>query len=337
MMKKYRVVLSLALASFLIVSVGLAGEKKISLTIGSNITTAHPAYAVIEELAEELLKQSNGSLEMIIAFSGAMGGDREITEAVMNGGLEMMYVADIGMNAVIPKIAYVNLPYLFKTRKEAEDIYHTGWMGEKFKQTCLEHNLVIVGRIMENDFRWMSNSRRPIQKPEDFLNLKMRVVENPMYVKFFEGIGAQPVGMSISEVAPALQQKVIDGQDNGPVNTYTYGFYEFQPFMTKTNHAYAGIMFSINKEVLESMSAAQREVFDRLIDKYSEICYEEIKKAIDSQCIEMEERGMKILETTPELSDFMLEAAKKVWADPNVTRLYDQEVMARILAGDFAP
>ncbi len=333
--------LSLVLAAMMAVSAcGFAGEvtgKKITLTIGGNATIANPAYASIEAFAKELSEKSNGTLEMILAFAGAVGSDREITEAVMNGGLEMMYVADIGMGAVIPKIAYVNLPYLFKNRKEAEDIYLFGWMGEKVRQTLEEYNIVVVGDIMENDFRWSSNSRNPIQKPEDFANLKMRVVENPMYVKFFEYIGCQPVGMSISEVAPALQQRVIDGQDNGPINTYTYGFYEFQPYMTRTNHAYAAIMFSINKDVLESMSESQRALFLDVSKKYSAICYEATKKAIEDKCAEMESKGMKILETTPELSDFMFEAAKKVWADPNVTRLYDQEVMARIVAGDLAP
>ncbi|MCD8349773.1 MAG: TRAP transporter substrate-binding protein [Planctomycetaceae bacterium] len=336
MNKEQQQLLSYALAAIMAFSVcGMAAEKKIRLTIASNNTTAHPAYPAIEDLAKELKEKSGGNLEMIIAFSGAMGSDREITEAVMNGGVEMMYISDIGMGAVIPKLAYVNLPYLFKSRKEAEDIYHNGWMGERFRQTLLENNIVVVGGMMETDFRWMSNSRHPIQKPEDLANLKMRVVESPMYVKFFEHLGCLPVGMSISEVAAALQQKVIDGQDNGPITTYTFGLHEFQPYMTMTNHAYASLMFSINKDVLEEMSSSQRAVFEELVGKYSAICYENIKKGIDQRCREMEATGMTIIDTTPDLSEFMLEAAKKVWADTTVTRLFDQEVVARILSGDM--
>ncbi len=313
----------------------LAGEvtgDKISLTIGSGITRAHPVYPIVEEFDKELRERSNNTMEIVIAMAGALGSDREIIESVINGGVEMMFMADISVGTVVPKVGYVNLPYLFKTREDAEKIYLYGWMGEKFREALLEKNLVVVGDMMESDFRWMSNSVRPIQKPEDLRNLKMRVVESPMYVKFFEGIGTQPVGMSVSEVAAALQQRVIDGQDNGPVQTYYYGFYEFQPYMTKTNHAYAAIMFYVNKDVLESMSESQRELFLELATKYSRKGYEHVKRDIDRFCEEMDAKGMKILETTPELSDFMQAAAKKVWADQAVTRFYDQDVMKRILS-----
>ena len=305
-------------------------EKTVTIHMGGGLTKQSPQYPVLEEFKKDVEEQSGGTIQISLDLSGALGSDREVIEGVMGGSIQMMHMADISIGSVITKLGYVNLPYLFPTREDAEKIYLYGWMGEAYKKTMEENGMKVLGQLLEGDFRWMTNSKHAIQTPADLKGLKIRVVETPMYVSFFQEIGTNPVGMSVSEVASALQQGVIDGQDNGPLNTYFYGFYEFQKYLTKTNHAYAANMLVINKALFESMSENQQKILTDCADKYTAKMYEAQLAAIDGFCDEMAEAGTELLDSTEELDSFLKDAAVKVWDDEEITGVYDQEVMKKI-------
>ncbi len=311
-------------------SSGGTTEQSVTLHMGGGLTASSPQYESWQEFAAAVEEQTNGTVKISLDLSGALGSDREIIEGVMNGAIEMMHMSDISVASVITELGYVNLPYLFPTREAAEEHYFNGELGEIYRQVMEENNIIILGNFLEGDFRWISNSQHEIQAPEDLAGLKIRVVDSPMYVSFFEKLGCNPVAMSVSEVAAALQQNVIDGQDNGPLNTYFYGFYDFQPYMTRTNHAYAANYICINKDVYESLSDSQREVLDACADQYSTQAYEVQNAAIEELVAEMEEAGMHTVETTDELSAFMQEAAAEVWADESITGMFNQDAMAYI-------
>jgi tripartite ATP-independent transporter DctP family solute receptor len=303
--------------------------------MGGGLTQKSPQYKALEDFKQEVYEKSEGTIDIQLDLSGALGTDREIIEGVMNGSIAMMHMADISIGTVITELGYVNLPYLFPTREDAETYYLYGWIGEAYKKTMAENGMRALGQLLEGDFRWMTNSKHSIQTPDDLKNLKIRVVESPMYIEFFKKIGTNPIGMSVSEVAPALQQGVIDGQDNGPLNTYFYGFYDFQKYLTKTNHAYAANMWVINEDTFQSLSEAQQKVLTECADKYTALAYEYQLEAIDGFCDEMAEAGTELLDSTPELDAFLKVAAVEVWKDESITGPYDQEVMQQILR-DFA-
>ncbi len=307
-----------------------AAVETVTLHMGGGLTTSSPQYAVLEQFKADVEEASGGSIIISLDLSGALGTDAEVIEGVMNGSVDMMHMADISIGSVITELGYVNLPYLFPTRSDAEEIYLFGWMGEAYRETMEENGIHVLGNLLEGDFRWLTNSVRSVQTPDDLTNLKIRVVETPMYVTFFQEIGTNPVGMSVSEVASALQQGVIDGQDNGPLNTYFYGFYEFQDYLTKTNHAYAANMMCINAETFASLTAEQQEILETCADTATTAMYEANVSAIEGFCEEMAEAGTELLDTTDELSEFMKEAAIVVWNDESITSTYDQDVMARI-------
>jgi tripartite ATP-independent transporter DctP family solute receptor len=305
--------------------------EKVVFHMGGGLTQKSPQYKALEAFKAEVFEKSEGTIDIQLDLSGALGTDREVIEGVMNGSVAMMHMADISIGTVITELGYVNLPYLFPTREAAEKYYLYGWIGEAYKAKLAENDMLVLGQLLEGDFRWMTNSKHAIQTPDDLKNLKMRVVESPMYVKFFKTIGTNPVGMSVSEVASALQQGVIDGQDNGPLNTYFYGFYEFQKYLTKTNHAYAANMLVINKGTFEALSEAQQKVLTECADKYTALAYQYQLEAIGGFCDEMAAAGTELLDTTPELDSFLKKAAVEVWKDESITGAYDQEVMQRIL------
>ncbi|WP_245156627.1 TRAP transporter substrate-binding protein [Clostridium aminobutyricum] len=305
-------------------------DKKVVLHVGATVSTTHAWYKAAQQMKDEIYEKSNGSIELVLDFAGVHGGDREITEAVQNGTLGMAICADIGFTQVVTDAGYVNLPYLFPTLEDVDKNYYNGWIGEAVKGSMEKKGLEVLG-FTDSDFRYITNSKHPIQKPEDLKNLKLRVPPNPMYVKFFAELGAQPTAMSIGEVASALQQKAIDGQDNGPIITYTFGFQQFQPYLTRTNHAFAGAAFFTGKTTMDQLSPNQQKLMRELGEKYSAVATELIRQ--DTAKYEEEMAATtQILDNTPELDAAFKEAAKKVWNDTEITKAFDQEVMKKLLS-----
>ncbi|MDR2088691.1 MAG: TRAP transporter substrate-binding protein [Clostridiales Family XIII bacterium] len=308
----------------------VADDPGIVLHFGSAVTPQDAAYPAIIGFAEELTEASGGSIEVVTDLNGVLGSDRDITEAVLNGDIAMAFMADISVASAIPEVGFVNLPYLFPTREDAIETYYNGWIGEKYRELLEQNGLKIVGNFMESDFRWMSNSKRPIQSAEDLAGLKMRVPEVPMYVSFFTKLGCTPVGMGINEVAAALQQKVIDGQDNGPIITHSRGFHEFQPYFTKTNHAYACTNFIMNPAIFDSMTPQQQELLLEMADKWTAQCQEDTIESVDIKVKQMMDSGMEVIDVTPELDAFIKKCAQEVWADDDICKNYPDDVMERI-------
>lgn len=307
-------------------------EKTVTLHMGGGLTSSSPQYEYWVAFADAVKERSNGTINISVDLSGALGSDREVIEGVMNGSIEMMHMSDGSVATVITETGYVSLPFLFPTREAAEENYFNGKLGEIYKDILAKNNITVIGNLIEGDPRWISNSVREVTKPEDLAGLKIRVMDNPMWISYFTKLGCNPVAMSVSEVAAALQQNVIDGQDNGPMNTYFYGFYEFQKYMTKTNHGYAANYICINTDVFNSLSENQQKILTECADEYSTKAYEAQKAAVEDIINTMEEAGMHTIDCTPELEEFLRAAAAEIWNDESLTSTYSAEAMEYIRA-----
>ncbi len=340
---RQKTVIALALSMVLAFSLSACGSsgdsdtgggdkgKTISIHLGTNFGTACPAYPVMQDFAAELKEKSGGSMELVLDIAGVHGSDRDIIEMVENGTLGMGYIADIGVVAVIPEIGYVNLPYLFPSIDDVEELYYHGWIGDAYRATLKKHGIEVMGEMMENDFRWMTNSKHAIDTVDSLKGLKMRVPENPMYVSFFEKIGTQPTAMAVSELGSALQQGVVDGQDNGPLNTFSYGFYEFQPYMTRSNHAFAGIAYLASEKFMkDNLDEEQEALFRELCDKYSQLSKDAMRQGIKEYEQKMIDAGVEIIDVSPELDKLFREKAHEIWMDDSVVGQFDPDVMKRI-------
>jgi tripartite ATP-independent transporter DctP family solute receptor len=311
-----------------------AGETPppVELHLAGSIASTHPMWDVLHGFADAVAEQSDGTIEIVLDLNGVMGSDREMTEALMNGSLAFAMISDMGMTGAIPEIGYLNLPYLFKDVQEQEDIYFYGWMGEMLAETLDSYGIKLCGSVFECDFRGLTNSKHAVVNPEDMVGLKLRVPENQMYVKFFEALGCQPTAMAITEVASALQQQVIDGQDNGPCVTTSYNFQDFNKYITKTNHAQTGMALVGSKTVFESLTADQQELLDNLFDEYTLKGQEATLAYIEDAYAMMEDAGCEISEPSEALQAKFKEVAMEIWNDTSITDKFTPAAMERILS-----
>jgi TRAP-type transport system periplasmic protein len=221
-------------------STGSSGEETFNLKLGhvGPADAEHPWEKYAKKFAAEVEKKTDGRVKIDTYPASQLGADREMTEALQQGTMELGLISTIAMGNFVPELQVWDLPYIFPTDNAKVDEILDGPVGDKLKDAISKKSMVALS-FWENDWRSMSNSQHPIESVEDLKGLKLRVVENKPSLDWFGRVGSIPTPMAFSEVYTALQQGTIDGQDNGTLLTYGSKLHEVQPYFTFTNHIYA--------------------------------------------------------------------------------------------------
>lgn len=160
----------------------------------------------------------------------------------------------------VPEIGIIELPFIYPTREIAYSVLDDEEVKAKFGSYCGSKGFMFIG-YTENEFRDMTNSKRPIRKPEDLRGLKIRVVESPVFIDTFKAIEANPTPLPFPEIYNALQQKVIDGQDNPIFTSMTMKFTEVNKYATLTSHILTECPVVVNKKFWDRLKPEQQELF----------------------------------------------------------------------------
>ena len=142
-------------------------------------------------------------------WGGALGGDLQATQSLRSGTQEMVITSTSPLIGILPDLGVFDLPFLFANEKEADAVLD-GEYGKYISDKMPGVGLVNLA-YWENGFRNLTNSKKPVNKVEDFPGLKVRVMQNNVFLDTFKTVGANPVPMAFGEVFPALETKAIDG------------------------------------------------------------------------------------------------------------------------------
>ena len=205
--------------------------------------------------ADEVAKASGGKMKVRAIGAAALGPDTQMQQALIGGAQEMMVGSTATLVGITKEMALWDTPFLFSTAKEA-DLLLDGPIGEKIKDKLQEKGLV----YWENGFRNLTNSKRPITKMEDLSGIKLRVMQNNVFLDSFKTLGSNAVPMAFSELFSALETNTVDGQEN-PFNTILSSkFYEVQKYLTVTNHVYSPWIVLVSKKWWDGLSKDEQKV-----------------------------------------------------------------------------
>jgi tripartite ATP-independent transporter DctP family solute receptor len=175
---------------------------------------------------------------------------------VRTGSLDMVITSTAPLVGILPSIGVFDLPFLFATSARPTRC------STARPATTSPAKLTGVGLVnlawWENGFRNTTNSKRAIVRLEDFDGVKMRVMQNPIYIDTFKALGSNAVPMAFSEVYSALETKTVDGQENPFANIENQKFYEVQKYLTLTRHAYSPLVVLLSKKTWDTMSAQEQ-------------------------------------------------------------------------------
>lgn len=196
---------------------------------------------------------SGGRIRVEVYPAGQLGGEREYLEAVNLGTIEMG-VASGAMAGFFPEAMVFDIPYLFSSQAVAWRVLD-GPFGQKISELMEQKTNMINLAYGEVGFRHFTNNVRPVRTPADMGGLRIRVQETPVYVRLVESLGGSPTPIAWTETYSALDQRVVDGQEN-PVSTIDYAkLYEVQRYLTLDGHSYGVDFTVINKRFFNSLSS----------------------------------------------------------------------------------
>ncbi|WP_257098580.1 TRAP transporter substrate-binding protein [Pseudovibrio flavus] len=195
---------------------------------------------------QEMAKRTDGRVEVVLYPGGQMGTDRELIELTQEGTLDISIPTVSKLAPWDTAFAAPELPYVFPNRDVALKVLG-GEFGEFLNARLEPMGLKTVGWF-ENGFRHATNNTRPIHKPEDFQGIKLRTMQVDAHIAAFQHMGANPTPMAFSELYSALQQKVVDGQENPLTNIAMNRMYEVQKYVSLTNHVYSAYIVLMNPD-----------------------------------------------------------------------------------------
>ena len=282
----------------------------ITLRASSSTAPTHPYNVGLEKFAELVSERTNGTIKIDIFPSAQLGDERANIEDLQMGTLDIAVTSTGPLGNFEPSFLILDLPYLFSGYDHAHAVLD-GDIGQGLIDK-LDALGIVGGAFWENGFREMTNSKHPINTPEDCVGLKLRCMENQAHMAAFSALGMDPTPMAWSEVYAALQQGVIDGQENPIAVIYSQKVYEIQPYLAITNHVYSAAMVLFSKSVMEKLTPEQQQV---LLDTAKEVAAYERSLGEDAaadQIAEMEKAGVAV--TYPDVSAFQT-ALEGVYVD----------------------
>lgn len=218
----------------------------------------HPFQVGIDKFAEILAQKTGGKMKMRGFPDGQLGAELQSISAAQGGVLEMALVSTAAAASVVKEFGVFDLPFLFTDYKEV-DLVLDGPVGRRLLDRLSEKNLVGLC-YFENGFRHVTNSRRPINKVEDLKGLKIRTIQNPVFIDIFNTLGANATPMPFTEVFSALESKAIDGQETPYSNIHGNKFYEVTKYVSNTGHIYGGAVILAGKRFWDQLSAAEQKL-----------------------------------------------------------------------------
>lgn len=234
-----------------------AHAQTTKLTLGHGAAPGNPRHEAAVKFADALKAKSAGRIEVQVAPSGQLGDDAAMVTAVRTGALDMTANSQGAVSSAVPEYAAYGMPFMFSTPAQAFKLLD-GPLGQELAQKSADKGMVVLG-YWDNGIRHMTNSKRPISKVEDMKGLKMRTPPDAVLVDIMQALGAEAQQIKFAELYVALQQGVVDGQENPLVNIHASKLYEVQKHLALTSHMFQMTPFLMSKRTWDRLSEADRK------------------------------------------------------------------------------
>lgn len=267
------------------------------LRLAHNAAPGNPKSEASLKFAELVAQKTNGRVKVEVGGNAQYGEDVEALTSMRLGTLAFSANSQGSTSGVVPQFAVLGLPFLFQELPQAWKVLD-GPVGKSLGDYAKQKGLVLLA-LWDNGIRHTSNNVRPIEKPEDLAGIKLRTPPDPITVDIFKALGANPTPMAFSELYIALQQGVVDGQENPLMNIYSSKLHEVQKYISLTGHKYESTPLLASKIVFDSLSKADQKAVLEAAAEAGKLNRELSQKADAELRGKMEAAGVKFNTVAP--------------------------------------
>lgn len=236
----------------------VADGDSYEIGFGIGLAEDSPQALSVEYFGDILAERSDGRITVNLFPNSQVGDDLQMMNALQSGSLEMTYPSTSPATSIVPELQLFDLPFLFPTPEDADAVLD-GEIGQGMLES-FDGSGIHALAWAENGYRQLTNSQRAVAAPEDVQGLRVRVMENPIQVSIWETLGANPTSMAFGEVFSALEQGVVDGQENPWSTILTSRFDEVQDHGSETRHVYTPFLILIGEEFYDGLTPEDQQL-----------------------------------------------------------------------------
>jgi tripartite ATP-independent transporter DctP family solute receptor len=268
----------------------------------------YPTTDAIEYMGQLLSDWTNGRITIKIFHSMQLGGEKEALEQVQLGALEMTRVSVGVVGPIVPEFNAFNLPYVFRSLEQMHNVVD-GEIGTSLLDKLSEGGLIGLG-YMDAGSRSFYNKTKPIETPADLSGMKIRVMQNPIFVDMVNALGGNGLPIAYNELYTAMQTGVVDGAENNPPSYESGKHYEVAGYYTIDEHLMVPEIFVFSKKVWDTLDEVDKQLIRKAsvlaVQKERELWAAREKASMDI----LRDKGVTIVENVDKTP--FIEATKAV-------------------------
>lgn len=233
--------------------------EPVTLTLGTIYAADHPASLAVEAAIAEIKEASGGQITIQHYPASQMGDNDELAEGLVAGSVDFNVQSLSYFNEKCPEF---EIDSCFFVYQDADHVYKVwdGEIGEKFNAMAEENYGVTILDAWLYGNRVMTTKNTAVRSPQDLSGLKMRVPDHAIWVDMMSSFGAEATPVAFSELYMALNQGVVDGQENPVPTIMSSKFNEVQNYLCLTNHKVETIYVMVNQSTWNKLSEEQRDI-----------------------------------------------------------------------------
>lgn len=241
----------------------------------------YPNSEALESFAEEVAEKTDGRVEPKVYHNAVLGDQPDAIEQTRSGALDFANFNMGPMGPIVPATNVLSLPFIFNS---VDDMYTImdGEIGDRFADALAEENLIALSWF-GSGARSLYNTDHPVKTPADVNGIKVRVMNNDLYVEMIDNLGGNATPMSYGEVYQSLKTGVIDGAENNYPSYETSGHYEVAKYYSLTEHLILPECLCIAKSSWEELSEedqkAVRTAAENAAEKQRQLWEERVQKS----------------------------------------------------------
>lgn len=330
---------TLKLASLVVAALALAtssafAQKTLKYAHFQPAKDDQPKHVAALAFKEHVEKSTGGSIKVEIYPAGQFGKDQPTMEGVKLGTLELAVAHDGAIATVHKPIGVLGIPFLYTNHEHAWRVYDSKWK-DGFSADMVKKTGIRMLGIADNGVRHFTNSLRPIKSPADMKGMKIRIQPSPVYKTLVESLGASASAIPWAELPTALQQRVVDGQENGVTNILAASLYQHQKYITLDGHVWSIHAYMVNERFYRGLTPTERKAVDEGTRKAVAI-HRKMTSDQDKNAKQILEKvGMQVTVLSPAgVAPFrkLAQPPVKAWAEKEIGKPYVDSLFKAIAA-----
>ena len=313
-MKTSAKLISATAAVALLAGAGVAAAKELKYAHFQSADLSSPKHAAALAFESCVEGKTSGGIDVQVFPASQLGGGSEIMEGLQLGTVQMAVIHDGPISAVYKPFSVLALPYVFDDQAMAWSVMD-GEFGDNMASDMLDKTGIRMFGVADNGVRNFTNNIRPVAEPADMEGLKMRVMTAPVWVTLVESLGASATPVPWPELPGALQQGVVDGQENGVTNIVNASLYQHQKYVSLDGHVFSWHAYLMGEDFFQSLTGDEQTAVAQCVE-ISKTIHRGMTAAQDANATAiLSDKGMEVVPVSPAQKALFRDAAQPAVRD----------------------